>query len=81
MSWVEDAACKGVDTDKFFPRRGDDPKIAWSLIKEYCDTCPVKAQCLDLALSDRHIAGIWGGTTMVDRRRRKYKRIKLQGSA
>jgi WhiB family redox-sensing transcriptional regulator len=34
-----------------------------------CDSCPVRAQCLQFALETNQEAGIWGGTSEEERRR------------
>lgn len=64
-SWVDDAACAGMDPDLFFPDRYDDPAPAVAV----CRTCPVAAACLAEALQRGERSGIWGGTTPTDRRR------------
>ncbi|MDG3013783.1 WhiB family transcriptional regulator [Speluncibacter jeojiensis] len=37
--------------------------------KKVCDTCPVRAQCLNHALTVREPFGVWGGLTEGERRR------------
>ena len=36
------------------------------IAKNICNTCPVRVQCRDYALSTR-VTGIWGGTTEAER--------------
>jgi WhiB family redox-sensing transcriptional regulator len=38
-----------------------------------CSSCPLMTQCLNYALSDRTIQGIWGGTTEYDRKLMRKK--------
>lgn len=56
--WRKRAACRGHDTDMFFPERGQNVKPA----KEVCHTCPVKKPCLEEALINLD-PGIWGETS------------------
>jgi WhiB family redox-sensing transcriptional regulator len=37
--------------------------------KAVCANCPVSRPCLEMALADPHIEGVWGGTSDKDRRR------------
>lgn len=65
--WRDSAACAGVDTALFFPDGG---QHSGAHGKAICARCPVKADCLDYAMSQpgEHVWGIWGGTTAADRR-------------
>jgi WhiB family transcriptional regulator, redox-sensing transcriptional regulator len=75
-AWMEDAACKNVPRDVFFPTVGDIairdtvPKAAGDI----CAVCPVKAECLDFALRNRSLDGVWGGTSEEDRRKIRRQR-------
>ena len=63
--WMDDAACKGMDTNIFFPERGESCEEA----KAICRRCPVNDDCREYALSmGSRIQGVWGGTS--DRGRR-----------
>jgi WhiB family redox-sensing transcriptional regulator len=64
-SWTARAACRGVDTEIFFPTTSDEEAEALAI----CAECPVRAQCLEYALRGRESNGIWGGTTPEQRRR------------
>jgi WhiB family redox-sensing transcriptional regulator len=46
--WHEQAACRGLDPDLFFPERGDDARAA----RAVCATCPLDSRigCLNEAL-------------------------------
>ena len=57
--WRDDAACRGLDTDVFFPLTDEDAGPA----KEICATCPVREACLEFALQTRQADGVWGGLT------------------
>jgi WhiB family redox-sensing transcriptional regulator len=68
QEWRTRAACKGMDTDLFFPERGENLKVKKA--KEICASCPVQNECLAYALqwSDNQMLGIWGGTSWKTRR-------------
>lgn len=57
-SWMEQAACIGVNPELFYPTKVDDSGPA----KRVCRHCPVAAQCLEYALDIDDRWGIWGGT-------------------
>lgn len=68
--WKNLAACRGTDTERFFPishksRSGADVASAIAV----CTSCPVQQPCLDYAMSIPQTYGIWGGTTEEQRRR------------
>ena len=62
--WYKRAACKG-ETESFFSY--DEEKEAHALA--ICKDCPVRQECLETALADRNLFGVWGGTTRAERRR------------
>jgi len=58
-TWQDQAACRGIPTNEFYPTRGE---MIPQIIKEKCDICPVLEDCLNHAL--KHEAyGYWGGTS------------------
>jgi WhiB family transcriptional regulator, redox-sensing transcriptional regulator len=63
--WIHRAACKGMDTNIFFPDRGENVKV--KLARTVCDGCPVKKECREYGDMERY--GFWGGTSV--RRRQK----------
>jgi len=64
-AWHRRAACRGVGPNVFFPQRGGNGREARAI----CARCPVTEQCLSYAMADDDTAGIWAGTSAVDRRR------------
>lgn len=68
--WMDDAACASVDPDLFFPGRGEDVRPA----KAVCAVCPVRARCLDHALAEHEVHGVWGGTSENERRKIRSER-------
>jgi WhiB family redox-sensing transcriptional regulator len=77
MSWVEQAKCKEADVKQFFPQREIGHNVS-KTVRKYCEVCPVKQQCLDFAMSQDEIPGIWGGVTRLQRRSFKSRWNKLQ---
>ena len=75
ISWRDQAACKSVPTETFFPTV-EDAGIPTTLAK-LCAGCPVKSECLDFAVSDSTIFGIWAGTD--EKERRKMRQSKQKG--
>lgn len=74
--WKMGAACLGVDPDLFFPERGENADNAEA--KRICRSCPVQVECLDYALENREIYGIWGGTS--ERERRRIRRARARAA-
>ena len=69
FDWMDEARCTGM-TDLFFPEVGDSGGSV-EKAKAVCSTCPVKRECLDFALDNSFMYGIWGG--MSSRQRKTYK--------
>ena len=65
MAWRQRAACRGADSEIFFPMTDDDAGDA----KSICQQCPVRQACLEWALVTRERDGVWGGATERERRR------------
>ncbi|MHB8318061.1 MAG: WhiB family transcriptional regulator [Acidimicrobiales bacterium] len=77
--WQDAALCAGMDSDLFFPERGDSRKIV-DTAKELCAGCPVRSECLELGMEEKF--GVWGGTTEQERRKlRRGVRATLQDSS
>lgn len=82
--WQELAACRGVNTDRFFGQpdrygvdRFDTRELA--AVKAICQRCEVREECLAKALRLGPDAfGVWGGTTKAERRQlaRPIRRVK-----
>ena len=62
--WRELAACRGAELNLFFPERGESADSA----RRICAACPVRQPCLDYAITNRIVHGIWGGLTERERR-------------
>lgn len=64
--WMTSALCAQVDTEIFYPERGDSASA--DMARKICSLCDVKVQCLEYALEQGERYGIWGGTNERDRR-------------
>lgn len=77
-SWMDDARCEALydqapDGESradlmalFFNEAGGRVKKA---VRAICAMCPVQDECLDYAVKYRIEDGIWGGSSIADRRR------------
>jgi WhiB family redox-sensing transcriptional regulator len=66
--WSTYALCAETDGDEFFPNQGESNAHA----KAVCAKCEVKPECLEYALANHPLPGVWGGTS--DHERRKMMR-------
>ena len=83
MDWRNEASCRDVDPDLFFPI--GTTGIAIEQVdgaKRICASCVVREPCLEFALASNQDAGIWGGLTEDERRtlkRSRQRRRRLVG--
>ena len=89
--WMEHALCRRPDpelleryaaptmADLFHPSSGQNRRVAD--LKRLCEDCPVKQPCLDTALTDRSLGGIWAGTTRRERARLRRLLQTEEGTA
>jgi WhiB family redox-sensing transcriptional regulator len=68
QGWQERALCAQTDPEAFFPEKGGSTREA----KRICQSCEVRAECLEYALAHDERFGIWGG--MSERERRKLRK-------
>ncbi|MFD7840598.1 WhiB family transcriptional regulator [Streptomyces sp. NPDC059761] len=72
-------ACRNADPALFFPAYGvplSEPQI--TAAKELCATCPVREECLAIAVRSDESDGIWGGTTPLERRRMRLQLARME---
>jgi hypothetical protein len=58
-SWMEQATCRGVDTQRWF--LSHPPKHVRRHIARVCSNCPMTRLCLSFALVNNEEFGAWGG--------------------
>lgn len=56
--------CRTTDPELWFSRSSSDRALAVAL----CTECPIRTACAQYALDNPDIRGVWGGTTLADRR-------------
>jgi Transcription factor WhiB len=80
VNWMDEANCKGMDVDIFFPLRGEYPESE-KIIKVVCGNCKVKNQCLEYGMNQE--VGYFGGVSAIARirivRARRRKGTALKG--
>jgi WhiB family transcriptional regulator, redox-sensing transcriptional regulator len=70
--WLPRAACRGANTEQWFPSGNFTPPE----VARICERCPVHKLCLEYAVADPELKGIWAGTSERDRARlRKLRRL------
>lgn len=74
MAWQDRANCLGTDPDLYFPTRGASTKEA----KAVCAGCEVQTECLEYAIKNREIFGVWGSRS--ERERRSIRRMRRVGA-
>jgi WhiB family transcriptional regulator, redox-sensing transcriptional regulator len=71
QAWLDQAACRELDPERFFPESGEHTKAAEA--KAICAGCQVRDQCLELAVTAAggldHDHGVFGGTLPAERSR------------
>ena len=69
--WWENAACRTVDPDLFFPAgNGKAARAQTAEAKSVCMQCPVRVQCLEWATETEQPHGVLGGLSQEERWRR-----------
>jgi WhiB family redox-sensing transcriptional regulator len=66
-TWAERAACLGADVKDFYPFVGAGSSNAAEPALRVCRSCPVREECLEMALRNNERWGIWGGKTADER--------------
>ena len=59
--------CAQIDPDAFFPESPTEYTINLRVLKPICDACFFKDPCLDYAIDNPELMGIWAGTSHKDR--------------
>jgi WhiB family transcriptional regulator, redox-sensing transcriptional regulator len=74
-SWWQRAACRDTDPNLFDYDPAEDQPAKAKAAKVVCTDCPVKADCLDFALTTigrrQDLVGIYGGLTPAERAERR----------
>ena len=78
-AWFARALCREVDPALFYPEMGHNEQA--KAAKAVCRQCPVRATCLEFALSQPAAQdyGVWGAT--VERERRELRKQRREEAA
>lgn len=68
-AWHADAACAGQGHQRWLPPQGKSTNDA----RQVCAECPARVPCLEEALADPTLEGVWGGTSEHERDRMRRK--------
>lgn len=71
LAWMDQAACRGIDTNVFFLDRGGH---AAERARELCADCPVQVECLEFGIKEEF--GIFGGLAPRERQKIRAARRK-----
>lgn len=81
-SWFEQANCRSDNANlvaTFYPSKTQVVnENAVAKAKAFCAACPVRPDCLEHAVINNEDWGIWGGTTLDERRAIKRARRRLR---
>ena len=71
MPWAAEAACRDMGPAVFYVERNSDADSSGAVAeaKAVCAGCPVRAECLAYALTSNEQHGVWGGTSVRERRK------------
>ena len=69
------ALCAEIGSEIFFPERHE-ANMA-QIAKRICNKCDIKQKCLEYALKDPDLKGVWGGTTSKDRKYLRRRRVRV----
>ncbi|MGH8909348.1 MAG: WhiB family transcriptional regulator [Egibacteraceae bacterium] len=80
--WRPKAACLDINTELFFPvgSTGVAALDQAERAKQVCAICPVKAICLQWALTTRQHYGVWGGLDEQERRNLRRARARQRAA-
>lgn len=79
--WRAEATCRpgsGHDPDLWFIERGDE---GYREARAICRTCPVQVACLEYALDNHIVHGMWGGQSVRERERIVRSRANARRAA
>ena len=72
--WMQNAACRNVDYDIFFPEAMSDASAAAAV--SMCNRCPVQDDCARYAIINSIEYGIWGGLSPVHDAKSHHRHAK-----
>ncbi len=73
MIRLDAAACRNAEPELFHPASKDHHAI--NAARALCARCPIRLDCLALALTNPDAQGIWGGLTETERAAHRHRQI------
>jgi WhiB family transcriptional regulator, redox-sensing transcriptional regulator len=71
----DNALCREIGTEIFFPEK-ETSSSDYAAAVRICRKCEIRQKCLDYALADADLVGIWGGVgwkrRQIMRRKKKW---------
>ena len=78
QEWRAWAACRGMDTNLWFPEKIDGMHQLIADARAVCRTCTVTGDCLDYAMAQEvKLVGVWGGLSERERKNARRTRRHL----
>jgi len=76
--WRAAGACRSADPELFFPIATGVAVTATQVMKaqRICADCGVRQQCLEFAMQNGEVHGVWGGTTPEERVRARRALVR-----
>ena len=71
-SFMQHAACRGMDPNMFHPEKGE--SLVYAKARAVCMGCPVRIDCAEYAIPQASCVGVWGGLSEQERRALRIKR-------
>jgi WhiB family redox-sensing transcriptional regulator len=84
LGWQDAAACHDENLILFFGPDGErqpEREIRERKAKAVCAECPVRAECLNYALSRPEKYGVWGGLNEEERAAERRRRMRRANAA
>ncbi|NBS70901.1 WhiB family transcriptional regulator [bacterium] len=76
FTWQNDANCAGMDTNLFFYERNAQKQREKA--RAVCAGCLVRTECLEFAIANNIVDGMWGGKSGRERRQIKHARLRVR---
>jgi WhiB family redox-sensing transcriptional regulator len=76
IDWQQDALCREVSPEIFYPTAGNGRARQ---AKDICHACPAITECREYSLANNEKWGVWGGLSEHDRR--ELRRTRRAGAA
>jgi WhiB family redox-sensing transcriptional regulator len=76
--WESAHCANTIFPDLFFPSSVEEIEASEPMIQAICKNCPVRQECLQLALDNKDFNGYFGGVSPEDRRKMSAHRSRVR---